>query len=232
MKKIVMFLLTFVLIISMSSVSLANNGESGSATNTELQESNMAKEALMLSLDRENLRLANEFSENEVSDLPYSSAVGSINSNATADGVHVATRKSNSNSYNEIQTMFTLGSNINAASGAAVYFMHYLGKGSLSVDSGIYYQGGSFYIFNYGTIACSNNWHSEGGLNISPGDTVYVNSKLTSTKIITSVIKNGTTVATLTDTLTASHSGVGVVREFNIAAHNTINNTNSYFSWS
>ena len=164
--------------------------------------------------------------------MPYSSAVGSINSNATADGVHVATRKSNSNSYNEIQTMFTLGSNINAASGAAVYFMHYLGKGSLSVDSGIYYQGGSFYIFNYGTIACSNNWHSEGGLNISPGDTVYVNSKLTSTKIITSVIKNGTTVATLTDTLTASHSGVGVVREFNIAAHNTINNTNSYFSWS
>ncbi|MBR6014802.1 MAG: hypothetical protein IK059_01845 [Firmicutes bacterium] len=45
-------------------------------------------------------------------------------------------------------------------------------------------------------------------------------------------MKNGRSVATLTDTLKAAASGAGVAREFNIASHNPINSTATYFSWS
>jgi len=237
MKKY--FSLLLIMAIICASVCVSQATTNSYVDSKSKLDNSQAVTALQNSLNKENYKIVNEMIEDglvEIDNINQNLMIAEINStnttSSTADGIHVATRKSASNSYKEIQTMFVLGSNIGAATGSAVYFMHYLGDGNLNVDSGIYYSEGSFRIFNYGTINASNGWDNSGTISVSAGDTVYVNSKLSGNQIITTVKKNGTTVGTLTDTLTKTYSGVGVCREFNIASHAAINNTNTYFSWS
>jgi len=234
MKKYLSLFLIAAMVLTSFSVAFAES-DAENAYDTE-QAHALAVEAMKSSLDQENARIAQEMVEeglvdaDSITDVVNAAEMRAIQ--PTADGIHVATRKTNTNSYKEIQTMFTLGSNIGAVNGAAVYFMHYLGNGNLNVDSGIYYSAGAFRVFHYGSISAAGSWNNSNTISVSAGDTVYVNSKLSGNQIITDVIKNGSTIATLTDTLTQTYSGVGVCREFNIASQYLINNTNTYFSWS
>ena len=151
MKKYLSGIMVVAMVLISFSIAFA---ESSAENEYNAEQTNeLAVAAMMSSLDQENARIAQEMVEEgliDSEDITIVTAADEIGATrATADGIHVATRKSKTNSYKEIQTMFTLGSNIGAANGAAVYFMHYLGNGNLNVDSGIYYSAGSFHIFHY-----------------------------------------------------------------------------------
>ena len=154
------------------------------------------------------------------------------------DGIYVASRVTKAN-YREIQTMFSLGSNINAAYNTSVYFMNNFNddSGNLIIDTGILLAGGAYAVYHSGTI--NNNgssWHSGSSpLNISAGDTVYINSKIQNNKIITDVYSNGVLKGTLTTPVSEGAKNINtakVKREFNIAGNGNIDNKDTYFSWS
>ncbi len=130
-----------------------------------------------------------------------------------------------------------MGDNINATDGAAVYFMHYFGGHGLNLDSGIFYKHNHFSIFNSGDIIDpkdNDHWDDDPLPDVYPGDIVYVNTKVTSTHMITTVKKNGDVIGTLVDPLvkTIGTPRFNIAREFNIASTNPISNTDNYFSWS
>ncbi|MBQ7605071.1 MAG: hypothetical protein IJU59_01140 [Firmicutes bacterium] len=230
MKKILMAIFVGVFVFASITTVFA---EAKEVEYSKVQSEQLAKDAMMNSLNKENFRLTQEIVGKDT--VATKGDIGeSLKAASNGDGIHVATRRSKSSNYKEIQTMFKLGINIGTDIGASVYFMHYFGNGTISVDSGIYYTAGRFSIFHYGTINAAGGWNDNNGASIGiyAGDTVYVNSKISGRQITTTVMKNGRTVATLTDTLKAAASGAGVAREFNIASHNPINSTATYFSWS
>ena len=231
-RRFIGLLLSFILVISSAVFCFADSETTSKSSRS--QEEQIAKEVMISSLSRENARLALVMTGVSAKGERDFNSYTNLKASVKGNGVHIASRRSQGSNYNEIQTKFELGANIGAEDSTAVYFMHYLGGSNVSVDSGIFYGAGSFHIFHYGSIKATNNWDDYGNLNIEPGDVVYVNTKLEGQTITTSVKKNGKQIATLTNNLSKKYSGKGVqvVREFNIAGHKPINNTNTYFSWS
>lgn len=240
MKRIVCLVSALIFVLSMV---MSVNAEELQKTTTSFEGKTAAEiheltiEVLKNSMMYENVRMHCMLAGGDLGTLPHE--IGAIlSARSSSYGIHVATRYAYGNNYREIQTRFEMGDNINATTGSAIYFMNYLEGHGINIDSGIYCDSsGDFYVFNYGGIIDledGDNWDDTILPNVSPGDILYVNSKIASSQMITTVKKNGVLIGTQVNNLTKNVSTprFKVAREFNIASVNPISNTNNYFNWS
>ena len=237
MKKLLSLLLVAIMAMSSLAVSYAENMEDGSnysisATQSENDEAaNDIRQAIMNAQIQDRERFGDSWKPDGYVE----------NREVTSDGIHVATRRSNSYYYKEITTKFTLGSTLGTVSNSTVYFMHYLYRGNLSVDGGIYFRGQDFYIYHFGSIDVPGKWsENPTPLNLSPGDTVFVTTTIGNGKITTKAYVYYSDTPTIlgswtnnltTAAATSANNGAQVCREMNVARHAPIDNTATFFSW-